>query len=109
MKKYIVSLLLFASLLFSCKKKEEQAFPLLKNKEVKSSLIRYQNYEDNYLEVIQKNQLDLRRIYSDSANYYDSLIHTKSGELNDLEFHFFKTTVDSLKRRRIEALKKVNN
>ncbi|MGV0848455.1 hypothetical protein ACTS9T_18030 [Empedobacter falsenii] len=111
MKIKILGLSVVFIFIFSCKKDDvnDKIYPQIKNEKVKTNLIRYKNFEIAYLQAINNNQLDLRRIYSDSTNYYDSLINTNSDVLNDTEFYFLKSTVDSLKKNRIEALKKINN
>lgn len=106
-----IPLSLFAITLFSCKKdgsnpsnSTKETASLVEDKVTNEHLFKYKRYEENYLKNIQSGNLDLTKVYSDSANYYDSLINVNTKKLPPADLIKFNDVVNELKTKRMEAL-----
>lgn len=93
----------------SCKKEVKDGFSVINNSTVQNDLRKYIDYENRFIAVIKKNEKDLQRIYSDSANFYDSLLNENVSKLDQKDLYKFNEFVNKSKLQKMEALKNQQN
>lgn len=89
----------------SCKKDIKDEFSVIDNSKVQNDLRKYMDYEKRFIKIIKSDQKDLQRIYSDSANFYDSLVNKNVLKLDQNDLFKFNEFVNKIKLQKMEALK----
>lgn len=109
MKKLSLTLCFFSFLFSQCKNEEKQdQYSVIKNEKVRKDLRKYIDYENRFSEISKTNKKDLIRIYSDSSNYYDSLVNSNVSGLPDEDLFHFNTFVNKVKSEKIKNLSKLD-
>lgn len=100
-----IILLILTTIIFSCRGESKDKFTVIKNKKVQYNLRKYENYENRFIKSVKEKKLDLQRIYSDSSNYYDSLVNVDINKLSQQELYHFNDIIKDIKINKIKSLK----
>lgn len=109
MKFKVLSIFMTLVFITSCKKEVIDEFSIIDNSKVQNDLRKYMDYEQRFIKIIQTDQMDLQRIYSDSANFYDSLVNKNVLKLDQQDLYKFNEFVNKVKFQKMEALRNQQN